>query len=162
MAMSYGSRMFFSRYYFFLFFCHFLFNTKSTRKFVSGCPLGYLLFIQGWKKKGSNFWTSCFWFSQGEVETCYKAPWKTTRSLWRLVVYLFQMWEQQDIFHRKTGQVCWWGNDRPYSTSAEIATINGGTDHATNAQQKSAFTCPQLGTTTISSYRKSFREWWQR
>ena len=43
-ALGDASRMFFSCYIFLLFFCHFLFNTKSTRK------------------NGSNFWTSCFWF----------------------------------------------------------------------------------------------------
>ena len=44
-------RMFFLCYYFFLFFFHFLFNTESTRKFVSVCPLGQLLFIQKFKRK---------------------------------------------------------------------------------------------------------------
>ena len=110
MTLSDTSRMFFSCC-FFLFFCHFLFNTKSTGIFVSACPLGCLLFIQKLKKNGSTFWTSCFWFSQGEVETCYKTSWKTTGSSWKLVVHLFQMWKQQYILYHKTGQICWWGND---------------------------------------------------
>ena len=51
MALSDTSRMFFSCYYFFLFFCHFLFNTKFTQKFILVCPLDQLLFIQKSKEK---------------------------------------------------------------------------------------------------------------
>ena len=51
MTLGDTSWMFFSCYYLFLFFCHFLFNTKSTRKFISVCPLGYPLFIQKVKRK---------------------------------------------------------------------------------------------------------------
>ena len=76
------------------------------------CPLGYLLFIQKLKEKWIQFLNVLFWFSQGKGETCYKAAWKTTGSPWKLVVYLLQMWEQQDIFYRETGQVWWWVNDR--------------------------------------------------
>ena len=39
---------------------------------------------------------------------CHKGTWKTTGSPWKIVVHLSQIWEQQCIFHRKTGQVCWW------------------------------------------------------
>ena len=69
--------------------------------------------VQGKKVKtkfGSHFWTSCFWFSQGKGKTCHKATWKTTGSPWKIVVHLFQMWEQRCIFHRKTGQVYLWRN----------------------------------------------------
>ena len=40
---------------FFLFLCHFLFNTKYTRIFLSACALGYLLFIQKLKEKWIYF-----------------------------------------------------------------------------------------------------------
>ena len=54
MTLGDASRMFFSCYCFFLFLHHFLFNTKSTRKFVLACHLGYLLCIQKLKEKKMN------------------------------------------------------------------------------------------------------------
>ena len=76
------------------------------------CPLGYLLFIQKLKEKWIQFLNILFLIQPGKRWTCYKAAWKTTGSPWKLVVYLLQMWEQQDIFYRETGQVWWWVNDR--------------------------------------------------
>ena len=49
-------------------------------------------------------------FDSARERVKWKTTGKTTGISWKIVVHLFQMWEQQCIFHRKTGQVYLWRN----------------------------------------------------
>ena len=51
MTLGNASRMFLSRYWFFLFFCHFLFNTKSTRIFVLYIDIYILNFLKSLQER---------------------------------------------------------------------------------------------------------------
>ena len=101
------------------------------------CPLGYLLFIQKLKEKWIQFLNILFLIQPGKRWNVLQGSLNVLQGSLKTRCILASNVRATRYFlsRNRSGLVM---SEWPYSTNAEVATVNGGADYATSAQQKSA------------------------